>query len=244
MLRLIETEILKLRRRKLVWLMLAAALIMPFMAFLLFQYRGEADTDPLQFYRWSAFGYTIFIILPVVSGILCTMLIHEEKQQGMLKQLWIVPVSRTGYFFSKFFVVLLYSVGFMMITAAASVLFCGFSEFVRFEWDSVLYLLEKCLEAGVLSAFAMLPVLAIASSQKGYILPVCVTLVYVLCGFMFMSINMYLLPLTSMAVIIMRNKDIPGIAFSQPINVPMAFFCIFIWGIASFLLAKIALKEK
>ena len=188
--------------------MLLAALIMPVMAFLLFKYRGDTGVDPIQFYKWSAFGYTLFIFLPVVLGILCTMLIHEEKQNDVLKQLWIVPVSKAKYLFSKFFVVLFYSVGFMMITAFASVLFSVLPGYVAFDWGSILYLLERCFEIGVLTAFAMLPILAIASSRKGYILPVCVTLVYAFCGFIFMSLNMYMLPLTSMAVIVMRNKDI------------------------------------
>ena len=172
------------------------------------------------------------------------MLIHEEKQSDLLKQLWIVPVGKLEYFFSKFSVMLIYSVGFMLFTAIASILFSVLPGYVSFEWESVLYLLERCLEIGVLTALAMLPVLAIAVSRKGYIFPVCITLVYAFCGFIFMSINMYLLPLTSMAVIVMRNKDIPGIAFSQTINIPMAFLCICIWGIAAVLLAKIALKEK
>lgn len=244
MLELMQTEFLKLRRRKLVWLMLLAALIMPFMAFLLFKYRGDTGVRPIEFYKWSAFGYTLFIILPVILGIFCTMLIHEEKQNDLLKQLWIVPVSKLQYFFSKFFMVLLYSVGFMMITAIASILFSVLPGYVVFERESILYLLERCIESGVLTAFAMLPVLAIAASRKGYILPVCVTLVYAFCGFIFMSVNMYLLPLTSSAVIVMRNKDIPGIAFTQDINLPLAFLCICVWGIASVLLAKIALKEK
>ena len=244
MLKLIETEVLKLRRRKMVWLMLLAYLIMPFMAFLLLNYRGDTGVEPIEFYKWSAFGYTLFIILPVILGIFCTMLIHEEKQSDLLKQLWIVPVGKLEYFFSKFSVMLIYSVGFMLFTAIASILFSVLPGYVSFEWESVLYLLERCLEIGVLTALAMLPVLAIAVSRKGYILPVCITLVYAFCSFIFMSINMYLLPLTSMAVIVMRNKDIPGIAFSQTINIPMAFLCICIWGIAAVLLAKIALKEK
>ena len=223
MLKLIETEFLKIRRRKLVWLMLLAAFIMPFMAFLLFKYRGDIGVDPILFYKWSAFGYTLFIILPVILGIFCTMLIHEEKQNGVLKQLWIVPVSKLAYLFSKFSVVVLYSISFMLITAIASILFSVLPGYVVFDWESVLYLLERCLEIGVLTAFAMLPVLAIAASRKGYILPVCVSLVYAFCGFIFMSVNMYLLPLTSMAVIVMRNKDIPGIAFSQPVNISLAF---------------------
>lgn len=172
------------------------------------------------------------------------MLIHEEKQSGLLNQLWIVPVGKLAYVFSKFSVVLLYSISFMLITAIASVLFSVLPGYVAFDWGSVLYLLERCLEIGAIAAFAMLPVLAIAASRKGYILPVCVTLVYAFCGFIFMSVNMYLLPLTSMAVIVMRNKDIPGIAFSQPINISLAFLCICIWDIAAILLAKFALRER
>lgn len=244
MLKMIKVEFLKLRRKKMVWLMLLASLIMPFMAFLLFRYLGDTGVEPIQFYKWSAFGYTLFIILPMVLGILSVMLIHEEKQNDVLKQFWIVPVSKWEYIFSKFFVLLIYSVGFMMITAIASVLFSVLPGFVVFEWGSVLYLLEKCLEIGVLIAVAMLPILAIAASRKGYILPVCVTLVYAFCGFIFMSINMYLFPLTSMAVIVMRNKDIPGITFAQSINVPLALVCICVWGIASLLFAGIVLKER
>lgn len=242
MLKLIETELRKLRRRKLVYLMLLAALIMPFMAFLLFRYRGDTGVDPIQFYRWSAFGYTFFIILPVILGIFCTMLTHEEKQNGLLNQLWIVPISKPAYLFSKFAVMLLYSVGFMLITAIASVLFSVLPGFVAFDWGSVLYLLERCLEIGVLTAFAMLPVLAIAVWAKGYIFPVCVTLLYAFCSFIFMSVYMYLLPLTSAAVIVMRNQDIPGMVFSQPVRIPLAFLCIFVWDIAAVLLA--ALKKK
>ena len=140
MLKLIETEVLKLRRRKMVWLMLLASLIMPFMAFLLFNYRGDTGVEPIEFYKWSAFGYTLFIILPVILGIFCTMLIHEEKQSDLLKQLWIVPVGKLEYFFSKFSVMLIYSVGFMLFTAIASILFSVLPGYVSFEWESVLYL--------------------------------------------------------------------------------------------------------
>ena len=149
MLKLIETELLKLRRRKLLLIMLLAALIMPFFAMLLFRYKGEIGIDPLEFYRWSAFGYTLFIILPVVLGIFCVMLIYEEKQHDVAKQLWIVPISRMSYFFSKFFVVLLYSVVFMLIAAIASVAFGMLPGYIGFDGNSILYLFERCLEIGV-----------------------------------------------------------------------------------------------
>lgn len=244
MLRLIQTEFLKLRRRKLVWFMLLTAFVMPFFALVYFNYMGKTGVDPVQFYKLSAFGYTFFIILPVVLGVLGTMLMHEESQHDMLKQLWIVPVSKMGYFLSKFFVILIYAVAFMLLTAIASILFSVIPGVVTFEWGSVFYLLQKCLEIGVISAFAMLPVLAVAASQKGYILPACITLVYTFLGFILVSVNMYLHPLSGMAVIVMRNRDIPGVVFTQAIHVSRAFLCIGVWDIAAVLLANISLRRK
>ena len=131
MLRLVEVEFYKLRRKKVMWMMLLAALVMPFFAFLYFGYLGKKNIEPVLFYKWSAFGFTLFLILPFILGLLSIMLLHDENRYDMLKQLWIVPVSKAGYFFGKFFMVFLYSLCFMMINAAASVLFsnsqlCGF----------------------------------------------------------------------------------------------------------------------
>lgn len=42
----------------------------------------------------------------------------------------------------------------------------------------------------------------------------------------------------------MRNKDIPGIVFTQAINLPSAFLCIGVWDIAAILLTKITLKRE
>ena len=49
MLKLIHIEFIKLRRRKLIWLMLLAALFMPFFAFLYFHYLG--DTGIVDVYK-------------------------------------------------------------------------------------------------------------------------------------------------------------------------------------------------
>ena len=244
MLKLIQTEFLKLRRRKFVWLTFSAALIMPFFALLYFKYLGKTGVDPILFYKWSAFGYTLWIILPVILGILCAMLMREENQYDITTQLWIVPVGKMGYFFSKFFVIFIYSVCFMMMNAIASVMFSVISGCVLFGWESVLFLFEKCLEMGILTAFALLPILAAAASQKGYILPVCVTLVYAFSGFFIMPVNMYLHPLSSMGVIIMRNKEIPGLTFTQEINLPSAFLCIIIWDLISIIFAGIRLRRR
>lgn len=240
MLKLIQTEFLKLRRRKFIWLMLSAALFMPALA--LFYFNGEVNADPVRFYNWTALSYTPWIILPVVLGILSTMIMYDENQYDVLKQLWIIPVSKMGYFLGKFVVVLIYSICFMLITAAASAAAGIFSGIIAFAWEHILVLLGKCLETGVFTALAMLPVLAVAAAQRGYILPVCVTLVYTFLGFILLMINMYLHPLSGVTVIV--SHDIPGVVFRQDVNIPMAFLCIGIWGIGSILLANIALSRR
>lgn len=243
MLKLVRIEFIKLRRKKMSWLMLLAAFIMPFFAFLYFSYLGQTDVDPAAFYKWSAFGYTLFIILPFISGLFGTMLMHDENRYDMLKQLWIVPVSKMGYFISKFCVVLIYSICFMLMNALASILFSVIPNFVSFDWNSIIFLLERCLEIGVLTAFAILPILSIAASQKGYIFPVCITLIYVLAGFLLTPVNSCLHPLSCVLVIIARNGAVSGLTLPQN-NIPLALFVICVWGFASLLYANFKLSKR
>ena len=171
MLKLIQIEFLKLRRRKFIWLMLLAALFMPLAAVFYFASVKGTGVEPIEFYKWTAFSYTPWIILPVVLGMLCTMLMYNENQYDMLKQLWIVPVNKMAYFFSKFAVVLVYSVCFMLITAAASIFTGVLPGYIAFDSGSVLYLLRKCMEISLLTAFAVLPILAAAAAQRGIFFP-------------------------------------------------------------------------
>lgn len=182
------------------------------------------------------------IILPVVLGLVSTMLMYDENQNDMLKQLWIIPISKTGYFFSKFIVVLSYSVCFMLLTAIASVFFGMLPGYITFEWNSISYLFKKCIEIAILTAFSILPLLAVAAAGKNYILPVCVTLVYTFLSFILLMVNMYLHPLSSATAIIMR--DIPGVILAQEVNIPAALFCIGIWTIVSIVFAYISLKHR
>ena len=98
------------------------------------------------------------------------------------------------------------------------------------------------MEISLLTAFAVLPVLAVAAAQKGYILPVCLTLIYTFLGFILLMVNMYLHPLSSMTAIVMY--DIPGVVFDQPLNIPAAFLCIGVWAAASAVLANVALVRR
>lgn len=240
MLKLIQVEFLKLHRRKFIWLMLLAAVFMPLIAVFYFADAKGTGVDPVEFYKWTALSYTPWIILPVILGILCTMLMYNENQYDMLKNLWIVPISKMGYFFSKFVVTLVYSICFMLITAIASVAAGILPGYTLFDSVSIIFLIRKCMEIAILTAFAVLPILAVAAVQIGYILPICLTLVYTFLGFILLMVNMYLHPLSSMTAIVMR--DIPGVVINQPLNITGAFLCICVWAVGSIVLAHIKLK--
>lgn len=61
LLKLIQVEFLKLRRRKFIWLMLLAALFMPLAAVFYFSSVKGTGVDPIMFYKWTAFSYTPWI---------------------------------------------------------------------------------------------------------------------------------------------------------------------------------------
>lgn len=231
MLSLVQTEFLKLRRRKSIWLMLVAALFMPLVAVFYFSTTNGTEISPIQFYKWTAFSYTPWIILPLVLGMLSTMLMYDENQNDMLKQLWIIPISKAGYFFSKFMVVLVYSLCFMMLTVVSSILAGVTTGIIPFTADSISFMFIKCLEIALLTPLAMIPVLTVATSQKGYILPVCVTIVYTFFGFILLMVNMYIHPLSSTTAIFMR--DIEGVVMKESVQIGKAFLCISAWGTAS-----------
>lgn len=138
----------------------------------------------------------------------------------------------------------MYSFCFMLITAAASVLFGIASGCAPFQWESILFLLKKCLEIAVLSACSILPILAAAVSQKGYALPVCIILLYIFFGFFILPVNLYVHPIASLSAILAREGKIPGLTLTQTISVPWALLCIGIWGTASVFFATISLKRK
>jgi bacitracin transport system permease protein len=241
LLNLIQTEFLKLRRRTFIGLMLLAALFMPLVAILYFRYAHTGEITPISFYRWTALSYTPWIILPIVLGMLSSLLMHDENQNDTLKQLWMIPVSRIGYFASKFVVVWVYAMAFMLIVFAASVMAGVLTGIIPFMAESIRVLFLKCLEIGGVWPFAMLPVLAVAASQKGYILPVCVTIVYTFLGFILLMVNMYLHPLSSATALLIRNME--GVDLKATIDVAKAILGIGLWAIVSTLWATIRLRK-
>ena len=222
--------------------MLLTALVMPLFSIFYFAPLDKTELEPVEFFKWTAFSYTPWIILPVALGLVCTMLMYDEHQHDVLKQLWMIPVRPALYYLAKASVVMAFSIAFMLLTAGASVLTGFFAASLSPSGADIIYLLRKCLEIGGIAPLCMLPILAIAASQRGYILPVCASLVYTFLGFILLMVNMYIHPLSSMTAIVMR--DIPGVVMQEPIDLLRGFVCIGVWGIASIVWAVITLSKR
>ena len=82
------------------------------------------------------------------------------------------------------------------------------------------FILYKGIEAAVLEAVAVIPILALAVSHKGYLLPCCAAIIYAFLGFIVAQTNPYLIP--SACAILCISRDLPNIIMPcayQP------FFC-------------------
>ena len=108
LLKFIHIELLKLRRRKCLILTLAASPIMPFLSMLYFKYIGKPNVEPVLFYKWSVFGFTCWMILPFILGILSSLLFYTESSNHINTYFWITPVCKLKYFLGKFFILFTY----------------------------------------------------------------------------------------------------------------------------------------
>lgn len=241
MLKLIQIEFLKIRRKKVLWYMLLTSLIMPIYALSYFGYSDGKIIDTAEFYNLTALSFTITLILPFVLGMLSIMLMQDEKENSLLTQLWIVPVSKTGYFLSKFVIVFIYSIGFMIITASASILMYTLLGYGIIPWETIVRLFEESILASMLIAFAILPVLAMSTLFKGYIFSTCMVLSYSFVSLFIGTINMYLTPLSSATLIIVNPENL---STSQEIYSPYSLLCIAVWSIVAIISATASLKRK
>ena len=94
-------------------------------------------------YKQALFSFNIFLILPAILGVLASMLVYNEQRCDVLKQLWIIPVSKGGYLFAKWVVVLTVSLAFMMLAVAFTFAFGLAFEFLSWNGEMMAFVLYK-----------------------------------------------------------------------------------------------------
>lgn len=241
MLNLVKVEFLKLKRKKIVWMMFPATLLMPLLAIIYF---GNIDLsgNAMKYFKWTIFSYNLWLILPIILGIFSTMIVFMEYENDTFKALWIVPIQKTKLLISKFIIVFLYTLVFMGLSILFTLLFGRIIHHIEMDHFLLIFLIRKCFEISGLLSVSMLPILSIAFLTKKYILPICITIVYAFSGFVILMVNMYIHPLSSSTAIVLR--DVTGIVLNQDINIFYSLLCIGIWVVGFTIATKLLLKRR
>ena len=100
MLRLMECEFLKLKRRPLVFISLVLSVFMP-LAYIFFLSDVNTDVDAVNGVMSSLFQLSAYLLLMPLLVILASSLLFQELDHDTLKNLAAVPVDRTKLCFPK-----------------------------------------------------------------------------------------------------------------------------------------------
>lgn len=241
MLDLLYVEFAKLRRRPSLLLMLLSSIVLPAISFYYFGTHRELLTD-IGLYKQAVFSFNIFLILPALLGIFSATIVYGERSNDVLKQFWIVPIGRGSFLFAKWFVTLAFSLAFLLVSELFTFSFGLIFHFLAFDVPLISFILWKGVEAAAVLALSNLPILALATVSKGYLLPCCVSIVYAFCGFIFASTNPYIVP--SASAIFLIEHDLPNIHFPRPYQPIPILLCFIVWMTFSIIAALTGMKRE
>lgn len=187
---MLKIEFQKIKRQKFVFYTLVAACLFPIpLTVLILHTKLSYDT---LFMFVMEFGF--FLVLPIVLGTVATILFRMENENGTLKMLTIIPVSRGRMVVAKIMVLLILAI-FYGIMATVSTIIGGLLV------GSVIGIISKIiisLGLSVLIVIAVLPIVAIVVAfHRNIILPILCAVVYAISSFVFsLTMSRFPSPLT------------------------------------------------
>ena len=176
MLDLIACEFQKLKRKKFVQLTIGAAVLFP-MVLTLLMARDSQTFD--QLFR-AVFLLGDLLFLPCVLGVIATMLFLMERDNDTLKNLLVIPVSRSRILFSKLCVLLGLSVIYSVAGLGASLA----GGLIVGNVNHVLLRLGVSVCLGIFVLIGTLPVImVILISNRSYIFSIILSFAYAVVSF-------------------------------------------------------------
>lgn len=178
---IIFTEMLKWKRNKTVWGIFILTAILGIFAVerACSISRGSPLMDSFGDLYTLAFKNLTSLFLPIVIGMFATTLFFDEQKNDTLKGLLIIPISKAQLYFSKIAVVILMSLGLCLFTFAICIiggLIAG--GFTDLNTGTIVQAGLLFLAGGILIPIAMLPIILLTTSSKGYVLPIGAALLY------------------------------------------------------------------
>lgn len=181
MLKLLRCELWKLKRKRFVQLVIAAAFLFPVLLTFFFMnwesVREKCSTQAEVFdLMWqSVLGFGIQLLMPCILGIVAALLFFMERDNDTFKSLKTIPISSTKLVLAKVILLFLFSVVFCVASTIASV-FCGG---IVFEVQGIGYKLWMSVKMGIYITAGTLPLVAvIVFCSKSYIFSILLCVFY------------------------------------------------------------------
>lgn len=185
MLRLIQVEFMKIKRQKFIILTLLASLLVPF-PWCIVCIRDNLGFQNL-FQGMLVYGGLLF--LPCVLCIAAATLFYREEDYDTLKNILMVPVSKTSFVLSKMTVLLVLSAVYCFLGLLVCILLSFFllnSGLSEFRITAV----QDTLMLAVFVFLAITPMITIMLLfKKGYIFAVIISFIYAIVSFSLLLIG-------------------------------------------------------
>lgn len=178
--KIIKTEFKKLKGSSILWICLAACFILPVMS--LFVGKSVQRSSDWVPYCTQSMWMSVLLLWPCIFGLMGTYVFTRERIENTYKNLFIIPVGRIRLILSKLIVLFVTILGITFLSYLLNL--AGLLIGIKITADAFLQGLAIYLLIGCLTFAAMLPVYFIALiSKKGFLISVCVTIVYAIVSF-------------------------------------------------------------
>ncbi|MFZ4913234.1 MULTISPECIES: ABC transporter permease [Paenibacillus] len=182
-----KCELIKLKRKKFVTFVIMSAFLFPFI-FTMLALKGSLGNVGVYDKLFQAIvGYGQILMLPIVLGIVATMLFFMERDHDTLKNLRTIPLSILQIVTSKLIVLFIFGFIFSSASAGSSII----GGWLLGGINDVLYKFEVGAIIGLLLTAGTLPiVIAIVFFNRSYIISIIIVLFYDIFNFAFIFVGL------------------------------------------------------
>lgn len=176
MLKLVSCELQKLKRKRFIQLTIAGACLFPIP---LIAAMSRDEQPFIQLFR-AVVLFADILFLPCVLGIMASILFSMEQKNDTLKNLLVIPISKTKIFLIKLTVLMILSIVYALAAYGASLI----GGLIIGKISNVLFLLPVSIGLGIFVFLATLPVIAIIIiCHKSNVFSVIAAFIYAVLGF-------------------------------------------------------------
>lgn len=177
MLRIIKTEIVKLKRSYMLWLCVLGSLCAPLLNWIILLQSNYDSSDPFKHFMMQTNMLTSIIIGTLLYGLFTTYVFEREFTDNMYKHLFTVPISKIKLLISKLFIV---STGLLLLTLTSyifGVIFSIISGLENITLSNMIYVLSMYLKTYIVFIPLMIPVIFVTLVFRGFVAPIAFSII-------------------------------------------------------------------